>query len=80
MVKMLGVYSVEGPGGEKADLVVMENLSYGYAGGLRMFDLKGMKGRRSKPVTISEEDGEHKAKEDKGKTLFDGEWIDMQRE
>ncbi len=80
MVKMLGVYSVEGPGGEKADLVVMENLFYGYAGGLRMFDLKGMKGRRSKPVVTSEEDGEHKAKEDKGKTLFDGEWIDMQRE
>ncbi|KAK0432360.1 hypothetical protein EV421DRAFT_1849170 [Armillaria borealis] len=80
MVKMLGVYSVEGPGGEKADLVVMENLFYGYAGGLRMFDLKGMKGRRSKPVVTSEEDGEHNAKEDKGKTLFDGEWIDMQRD
>ncbi|PBK68105.1 hypothetical protein ARMSODRAFT_1085713 [Armillaria solidipes] len=80
MVKMLGVYSVEGPDGEKADLVVMENLFYGYAGGLRMFDLKGMKGRRSKPVVTSEEDGEHNAKEDKGKTLFDGEWIDMQRD
>ncbi|KAK0200124.1 hypothetical protein DFS33DRAFT_1266976 [Desarmillaria ectypa] len=61
----------------------MENLFYGYTGGLKMFDLKGMKGRRSKPVVTSEEDvtdGEHKAKEDKGKTLFDGEWIDMQRE
>lgn len=80
MVKMLGVYSVEGPGGERVDLVVMENLFYGYAYGLRMFDLKGMKGRRSKPAVASEEDGEHKAKENKGKTMFDGEWIDMQRE
>ncbi|KAK0184401.1 hypothetical protein F5146DRAFT_938817 [Armillaria mellea] len=58
----------------------MENLFYGYAGGLRMFDLKGMKGRRSKPAVTPEEDGEHKAKDDKGKTLFDGEWIDMQHE
>ncbi|KAG7441741.1 uncharacterized protein BT62DRAFT_1079896 [Guyanagaster necrorhizus] len=80
MVKMLGVYSVEGPGGDRADLVVMENLFYGYASGLKMFDLKGMKGRRSKPVTTSEEDVERKGKENKGKTLFDGEWIDMQRE
>ncbi|KAK0439508.1 uncharacterized protein EV420DRAFT_1279475 [Desarmillaria tabescens] len=49
----------------------MENLFYGYASGLKMFDLKGMKSRRSKPVVTSEEDH---------KTLFDGEWIDMQRE
>ncbi len=44
MVEMLRVYSVDGISGERVDLVVMENLFYGYAGGLRLFDLNGMKG------------------------------------
>ncbi len=35
---------------------MMENLFYGYAGGLRLFDLNGMKGRNSKPIVTLEED------------------------
>ncbi|CAK5277872.1 unnamed protein product, partial [Mycena citricolor] len=71
LAKLLGFYTIEIralDSGEtrRADLLVMENLFSGLARVDRVFDLKGIQGRKAKPGSGT-------------KTLFDGDWIAAQR-
>ena len=71
LAKLLGFYTVEiknletGTTQAKADLLVMENLFY-QQNIVKMFDLKGIQGRKVKPSSSGAG----------SKTLFDGEWIE----
>ncbi|ESK89912.1 1-phosphatidylinositol-3-phosphate 5-kinase [Moniliophthora roreri MCA 2997] len=74
LAKLLGFYTIEirdlgtGTIRAKSDLLVMENLFYKIDKIDKIFDLKGIEGRRVKTGANS------------SKTLFDGEWIEGQQQ
>ncbi|EGN97566.1 hypothetical protein SERLA73DRAFT_161549 [Serpula lacrymans var. lacrymans S7.3] len=75
LAKLLGFYTVEirnlesGTTQAKADLLVMENLFYGYNIS-KTFDLKGIQERKVKPNGVGPQ---------RRRTLFDGEWVEDQQ-